>query len=59
MPHEHEFDPVSGWCLHCTYRSDGRLTGPGGVIYRPGSSNQDQETNHHEVASVQAMHQDR
>lgn len=41
--HVHDFDPVSGWCKHCTYRDDGRLvamdpslTRGGGTLYRPG-----------------------
>ncbi|QDZ14770.1 hypothetical protein [Humibacter ginsenosidimutans] len=36
VPHVHDFDPISGWCMTCNYRSDGRLTGPDGTVWRPG-----------------------
>ncbi|MCL1871934.1 MAG: hypothetical protein FWF90_16180 [Promicromonosporaceae bacterium] len=39
--HVHEFDPVSGWCLHCAQRDDGRHAGPGGTIDRAGQSELD------------------
>jgi hypothetical protein len=32
----HDFDPMSGWCTSCNYRSDGRLTSPDGSVWRPG-----------------------
>lgn len=34
--HEHDFDPLSGWCSRCSYRDDGRLIGKGGTVYQPG-----------------------
>lgn len=40
--HDHVFDPVSGWCLRCTYREDGRLTHLGDV-FRPGREYTPQE----------------
>lgn len=46
MPHAHEFDPVSGWCAHCTYRDDGRLTNAGGTVYRPGTTDQQENETH-------------
>lgn len=36
MTHSHQFDPVSGWCARCNLRSDGRLIGKGGDVYRAG-----------------------
>jgi hypothetical protein len=48
MPHDHEFDPVSGWCAHCTYRDDGRLTNAGGTVYRTGTTNQQENDNEHD-----------
>lgn len=36
MTHSHQFDPVSGWCGRCNLRSDGRLIGKGGDVYRAG-----------------------
>lgn len=36
MAHQHQFDPLSGWCATCNYRQDGRLIGPGGVVWHPG-----------------------
>lgn len=35
--HEHTF-ASSGWCLHCNYRDDGKLIGPGGDIWHEGRS---------------------
>lgn len=34
--HEHQFDPVSGWCAWCNLREDGRLVSPAGAVWRPG-----------------------
>lgn len=37
MPHDHRFDPISGYCLRCGYRDDGRLVDlRSGREYRPG-----------------------
>jgi len=34
---EHEFDPVSGWCLYgCGLRQDGRHLTPAGTVIDPG-----------------------
>ncbi|WP_161594085.1 hypothetical protein [Microbacterium sp. RG1] len=35
MPHEHAFDPLSGWCARCGLRDDNRLMNHG-TEYRPG-----------------------
>lgn len=34
--HAHRFDALSGWCMDCDYRDDGRLIGKGGVVYQTG-----------------------
>lgn len=35
-PHEHAFDPLSGWCAHCLTRDDGlALAYDGHTIRRP------------------------
>lgn len=34
--HEHDFDPLSGWCANCNLRADGRLLGRGGDVYQTG-----------------------
>lgn len=34
--HEHDFDPVSGYCHRCAFRDDGRLIGPGGAVWQRG-----------------------
>lgn len=41
--HEHDFDPISGWCSRCNLREDGKLVGPGGQVYREGRQYSEQE----------------
>ena len=34
MNHEHDFDPISGWCSGCTVRDDGRHVWHGSDVNR-------------------------
>jgi len=34
--HEHDFDPISGWCSSCNLRDDNKLIDKGGNVYRAG-----------------------
>jgi hypothetical protein len=34
--HEHQFDPLSGYCNRCGLRDDGRLISRNGDEYQPG-----------------------
>lgn len=47
-PGRHDFDPVSGWCAHCTTRDDGRLVDArpdrrSGRVLQPGSRDRQHE----------------